>query len=92
MQAGIQTLTGALLTQLPANLAGQIPKAGLNLPEGANLDSAKLQDTLFQVTLAVFKGADTQVMVSGSIWPLTEGKAAAPAAAPPAKREVEFEA
>lgn len=70
MQSGISTLTSALLTQLPANLAAQIPKVGPSLPEGANLDTVKLQDTLFEVSLAVFKGTDTPVMVSGSIWPL----------------------
>ncbi|QDS75801.1 hypothetical protein FKW77_000166 [Venturia effusa] len=88
MQSGVLALSTAMLTQLPTNLAAQIPKAGPTLPEGTgNLDQAKFQDTFFEVGLAIFKGVDQQVLVSGSIWPLGESKAAAPA-----KRGVEFKA
>lgn len=75
-QAGIVALQDALVTQLPASLASQVPKGGPALPAGANLDNAKLQDMLFEVGMAVFKGIDTQVKVSGSIWPLVDEKAA----------------
>ncbi|KAE9967339.1 hypothetical protein BLS_006436 [Venturia inaequalis] len=82
MEAGLLALNTALVTQLPPNLAASIPK-GISNIEGANIDQAKLQDTLFEVGLAVFKGKDAQVAVSGSIWPLE--KAAA-------KREIAFKA
>jgi len=78
MQNGTSALLESFLTQIPSQFAAQVPKGETSaVPAGFNFDAAKLQDLVFDITLAVFKGSDTTVKVSGGLWPL-----------PPKKRSV----
>jgi len=84
LQGGAFALQESLLTQVPSNLASQIPKGGAALAIPAGLETfniAKLADLVFDIVIAVFKGADTTIKVSGNVWPL-----------PGAKRSVTFKA
>jgi hypothetical protein len=88
-QAGFTSLMDAFQTQIPSQMAGQVPKgsaAPASLPAGVNIDEAQMGDLMYDIAIAVFKGTDTSVMVKGTIWPLPDGAtAAAPKAASPAK-------
>jgi hypothetical protein len=81
-QAGFMALQEAFMTQIPAAMAGQIPKGGAMPSVNSNIDGAKLEDLMYDVVLAVFKGTDTTVKVSGSIWPLPGGEVPKGASAP----------
>jgi hypothetical protein len=84
-QTGFTALMDAFQTQIPSQLAGQVPKGGAPVTTGVNIDSAQMEDLMYDVAIAVFKGTDTSIMVKGTIWPLPGGAAAAPKAASPAK-------
>jgi hypothetical protein len=80
-QNGFGVFSEALMTQVPSNFAAQMPKGGnTNLPAGLNINANKASDLMFDIAMAIFKGSDTTVKVSGAIWPLA------------AKRSVEFNA
>lgn len=86
LQKGVVALQDAMGGQLPPSIAAQLPKVAV--PGLANLDVKKFTDMMFDVGIAVFKGEDAKVEVTGStIWPLLGGKAVKPA-----KRGVEFSA
>jgi hypothetical protein len=81
LKGGSFALQESLLTQVPSNLASQIPKA-LAIPAGLEtVNLVKVEDLVFDVVIAAFKGTDTTIKVSSSVWPL-----------PGAKRSVTFKA
>lgn len=88
-QTGLLALGEALGGQVPASIASQIPKfaGGATVPPGlANVDVNKFVDMVFDVGIALFKGQDAKIEVTGStIWPMAKG-------AKTAKRGVEFSA
>lgn len=79
-QVGFDALQDAMLTQLPQQLVGNVPKA--SDIKGFNVDMKLFQDLMFDIVIAVFKGTDSDVKVKASLWPMPAG----------AKRAVGFEA
>jgi hypothetical protein len=85
-QAGFMAMQEAFMTQIPSSMSAQAPpkSAGGAMPD-VNIDGTGLEDLMFDVAMAVFKGTDTTVKVSGSIWPLPGGSSPATAASPAPK-------
>lgn len=74
IQGGLLGLGDAMSGQIPTAIAEKIPKH--EVPAGlANADLKKFVDVMFDVGIAVFKGQDAKVDVTGStIWPLAADK------------------
>lgn len=82
-QTGLFALMEALGGQIPPSIAAQLPKPAGGASGMANIDVNKFIDMVFDVGIAVFKGQDAEVKVTGStIWPMAKG----------GKRGVEFSA
>jgi hypothetical protein len=73
---GFGVFQEAVMAQLPTSLTSSIPKGTATLPAGITQASVdKASDFLFDVSLAIFKGADTTVKVPAAvIWPLATKK------------------